>query len=187
MYNTLQPENTRCWSNVWLMLVQRRRRWTNIKPTLGQRLLFSGYLLVWGSLLWGASVTERRARPQTARARISNPVSGGQCHLTHLTILRKFSWPSLAYVHTSGLKSDSFTCMRIERAMYMSPSPIRSDRQTTRQLDEWRCVYVRLWLYSILQHTQNAHPVLVWGWSSVVYNSVVVNNKPTLDQNVAFA
>ena len=32
-----------------------------------------------------------------ARTRISNPVSGGQCHLIHLTILRRFSWPSLAY------------------------------------------------------------------------------------------
>ena len=39
-------------------------------------------------------------RPQTARARISNPVSGGQCHLIHLTILRRFSWPSLAYMCT---------------------------------------------------------------------------------------
>ena len=31
---------------------------------------------------------------------ISNPVSGGQCHLNHLTILRSFSWPSLAYMCT---------------------------------------------------------------------------------------
>ena len=37
---------------------------------------------------------------KTARARISNPVSGGQCHLNHLTILRRFSWPSLAYMCT---------------------------------------------------------------------------------------
>ena len=37
-------------------------------------------------------------------ARISNPVSGGQCHLIHLTILMRFSWPSLAYVHKGGLK-----------------------------------------------------------------------------------
>ena len=36
--------------------------------------------------------------PRTARARRSNPVFGGQCHLIHLTILRKFSWPSLAYM-----------------------------------------------------------------------------------------
>ena len=56
---------------------------------------------VWNSVLWGASVTERlRARPQTARARISNPVSGGQCHLIHLIIFRRFSWPSLAYMCT---------------------------------------------------------------------------------------
>ena len=30
----------------------------------------------------------------------SNPVSGGQCHLNHLTILRRFSWSSLAYMCT---------------------------------------------------------------------------------------
>ena len=30
----------------------------------------------------------------------SNPVSGGQCHLIYLTILRRFSWPSLAYMCT---------------------------------------------------------------------------------------
>ena len=29
-----------------------------------------------------------------------NPVSGGQCHFNHLTILRRFSWPSLAYMCT---------------------------------------------------------------------------------------
>ena len=30
----------------------------------------------------------------------SNPVSGGHCHLNHLTILRRLSWPSLAYMCT---------------------------------------------------------------------------------------
>ena len=56
---------------------------------------------VWNSVLWGASVTEKwRARPQTARDRISNSVSGGQCHLNHFTILRRFSLPSLAYMCT---------------------------------------------------------------------------------------
>ena len=44
-------------------------------------------------------MTDRyRARSQTARARISNSVSGGQCLLIHLTILRRFSWHSLAYM-----------------------------------------------------------------------------------------
>ena len=53
------------------------------------------------SILWGTSVTKRwRAQPQTARAQISNPVSGGQCHLVHFTILRRFSWSSLAYMCT---------------------------------------------------------------------------------------
>ena len=34
------------------------------------------------------------------QVRISNPVSGRQCHFNHLTILRRFSWPSLAYMCT---------------------------------------------------------------------------------------
>ena len=29
-----------------------------------------------------------------------DPVSGGLCHLTHLTILRRFSWPNLACICT---------------------------------------------------------------------------------------
>ena len=53
------------------------------------------------SILCGASVVERyRARPQTARAQISNSVSGGLCHLIHLTILRRFSWSGIAYMCT---------------------------------------------------------------------------------------
>ena len=52
---------------------------------------------------------EVACRPQTARARISNHASGGQCHLNHLTILRRFSWPSLVYMCTNrGLKPHSF-------------------------------------------------------------------------------
>ena len=48
-------------------------------------------------IMWRTSVTESyRARPQTARALISNPASGGQCHLIQLTILERFSLPSLA-------------------------------------------------------------------------------------------
>ena len=37
-------------------------------------------------------------RPDIARVRNSNPVSGGQSHLIHLTILGRFSWLSLAYM-----------------------------------------------------------------------------------------
>ena len=54
-------------------------------------------------------MTERwRARPQTARARISNPVSGGQCHLIHLTSQEVFLAQFSLYVHSGGLKPDSF-------------------------------------------------------------------------------
>ena len=44
---------------------------------------------------------------ETARARISNHLSGGQSHLIHLTVLRRFSWSILAYnyVHKGGLKT----------------------------------------------------------------------------------
>ena len=38
----LYPANTSRWPNVGLMLGQRRRRWANIKPTLGQHLVFEG-------------------------------------------------------------------------------------------------------------------------------------------------
>ena len=36
------PENTMRWPNVGLILDQRRRRWANISPTLGQRPVFAG-------------------------------------------------------------------------------------------------------------------------------------------------
>ena len=33
------PANTICWPNAELMLAQRRRRWANISPALGQRVV----------------------------------------------------------------------------------------------------------------------------------------------------
>ena len=36
------PANMRRWPNVGLLLGQRRRRGTNSKPTLSQRLMFAG-------------------------------------------------------------------------------------------------------------------------------------------------
>ena len=36
------PGNTKRWPNVGLMMGQRRRRWTNIKPILGQCLVSAG-------------------------------------------------------------------------------------------------------------------------------------------------
>ena len=52
------------------------------------------------------SLRDREVACSTARVRFSNPVSGGQCHLNHLTILRRFSWPSLACM--DPIKPDSF-------------------------------------------------------------------------------
>ena len=37
------PAYTTRWPNAGLMLVQRRRRWANIRPALGQRVVFAGY------------------------------------------------------------------------------------------------------------------------------------------------
>ena len=54
-----------------------------------------------------------------ARVWISNYVSGGQCHLTHLAIIRRFSWPNLAYVHKCGLKTDSFIFLSRHRDSQM--------------------------------------------------------------------
>ena len=49
------------------------------------------------SIFWGASVIGRYcARHQTTSAQISNLLSGGQYHIIHFTILRRFSWPRLA-------------------------------------------------------------------------------------------
>ena len=40
--NTINPANIRCSPIVVLILVQCRRQWTNIKPTMGECLVFSG-------------------------------------------------------------------------------------------------------------------------------------------------
>ena len=47
------PENTRRWPNVGLMLGHGRRRWANIYPTLGQRLVIAGILLWLRQIHWG--------------------------------------------------------------------------------------------------------------------------------------
>ena len=86
------PANTRRSPNVESLLSQRCRRWANINSTSGEYLMFSRFNIV-GSLpdLEVASSTSDR------QVRISNPASGGWCHLNHLTILTRFSWPSLGY------------------------------------------------------------------------------------------
>ena len=58
----------------------------------------------------------------------SNPVSGGQCYLTHLFILRRFSWPNLdcmcTKVHLDLLKGDKSVLMkRLESDSETVPKP----------------------------------------------------------------
>ena len=58
----------------------------------------------------------------TSRVWISNPVSGGQCHLTHLTILRRFSWPSLACMYTKKPDSFHFIFARFKQRLFIKIS-----------------------------------------------------------------
>ena len=46
------------------------------------------------------SLRDREVACSASDRQGSNPLSGGQCHLNQLTILRRFSWPSLAYMCT---------------------------------------------------------------------------------------
>ena len=42
----IHAANTRCWYNAGLLLAHRLRRWSNIKPALGQHLVFVGLIIV---------------------------------------------------------------------------------------------------------------------------------------------
>ena len=77
------PANTRCWTNVVLMLAQRLRRWANIKSTL-QSLLFAG--IVW---FLGAGRV-RRARHVTAVSVVDLSA-----------LLRKFTACCLMFLHSN--------------------------------------------------------------------------------------
>ena len=72
-----------------------------------------------------------RARSQNARARISNPASGAQCRIIYLTILRRFSWPSLAYYTKVAEKPiNSFTLV---------VNNIHFGMNESRGCNEWVC------------------------------------------------
>ena len=45
------PTNTIRWPNAGLMLAQRRRRWANISPALGQRVVFAGIGLRYSKII----------------------------------------------------------------------------------------------------------------------------------------
>ena len=93
-----------CWRhNHWPCLKSQRSRarpplwYSSCKETNVSSPIIRNY-----SVLWGASVTERyRARPQSANARLGEScLSGGQCYIIHVTIVRRLSWPSLTNLCT---------------------------------------------------------------------------------------
>ena len=59
---TYVPVNTERWSNGGSMLAHRLRRWPNIDPTLGQRLVFAG--------VWTTSPTQSPHEPGLNRRRV---------------------------------------------------------------------------------------------------------------------
>ena len=50
LYRLTEPANSRHLTNVVLMLADRLRRWTNVKPTLVERLVFSRAFVVLSSI-----------------------------------------------------------------------------------------------------------------------------------------
>ena len=87
----------------WLKLLAWKVRDRGFEPHSGLQVSkkqnVSSTLTRKDSILCG-NLHDREVACSTLRARISNPVSGGQCHLIHLTILRRFSCPSLSYMCT---------------------------------------------------------------------------------------
>ena len=70
-----------------------------------------------------------------ARARILNSVSVGQCHLIHLTILRRFFWPSLAYMCTKVFpKPHSFILFSLTECRQHQKTHIHVNRSTRHDL-----------------------------------------------------
>ena len=99
----------------------------------------------------------------TSMVWISNPVYGGQCHLTHLTILRRFSWPNLACTH------------KWPKARFISFLSLR----------KWWLV-LTLWRWSLLSGERS--PAAIKRWINVGLTLVLslrrwTNAKPTLIQH----
>ena len=63
-----------------------------------KRLYPPPHPLVRNSIVWSFRDGEVACLPSD-RARISSPVSRGQCHLIHLTIPKRFPWASIACIH----------------------------------------------------------------------------------------
>ena len=67
------PANTSHWTNADLLLVQRRRRWANIKSTLVQRLVFSGVLIATWILKPDPGIQDQRIRFRPSSCQNTDP------------------------------------------------------------------------------------------------------------------
>ena len=64
LFSLCRPTNTRRSPNVGTMLDQRRRRWSNIVPTLGERLLFAALDVSAGPVFFPVSSDDFRQNKQ---------------------------------------------------------------------------------------------------------------------------
>ena len=93
------PADTRCWINFGLTLVQRRRRWTNVKPTLIQHYWLLGGLICacWGE--GGRGLRCWSTNPQMARG-----VGSARGHHLHVRTLNQRFVTSVVHM-TVGIVS----------------------------------------------------------------------------------
>ena len=84
----------------------------------------------------------------------ANSVSGGQYHIIHLinlTILRRFSWPSLAYMCTQVSYSCSFYISIFFRHMHCALS------YRSCQISDFSLIFEKIYNYL-------HEPILTWHW-----------------------
>ena len=136
----------------WLKLPVWKVRDRGFEPHAGfqvsKKQNVSSLLTRKDSILWGASVTERyRARPQTARARILNPVSGEQCHFIHLAILSSPGpiqpictqrWPKAPFISFSFWKCMSEIKLRPFFSLHWQMRNTKF-KKTLRNSSLWTC------------------------------------------------
>ena len=117
-------------------------------------------------------------------------MSGGQCHLIHLTILRRFSWPSLAYMCTRWPKArfisfflHIYCTLSVHSCSKASPTPQKTVPDCLRREDNLkqsvRCGHSRVgrchqdWTCSVVVV---AHP---GPFKATMFNFSVLDKKTT--------
>ena len=84
--------NRAVWSDAGLILDQRRRRWANIKPALGQLRLFSGSLAL--TFLWHTLINRSR---WIERALMTLSLMFVQPALTSLEVIEACRWDQMLH------------------------------------------------------------------------------------------